>query len=50
MIGGPHIQALRDALRTEHEEWIAEVQQWADEAATKATLSASAAARTTSRS
>jgi hypothetical protein len=35
MIDDPHIQALRDALRTEHEEWIAEVQQWADEAAAK---------------
>jgi hypothetical protein len=35
MIDDPHIQALRDALRTEHEGWIAEVQQWADEAASK---------------
>jgi hypothetical protein len=35
MIDDPHIQALRDALRTEHEEWIAEVQQWADEAGAK---------------
>ena len=28
----PHIQALRDALRADHEAWIAEVQQWADDA------------------
>jgi hypothetical protein len=35
MIDDPHIQALRDALRAEHEGWIAEVQQWADEAASK---------------
>jgi hypothetical protein len=28
----PHIQLLRDALRAEHEAWIAEVQQWADNA------------------
>jgi hypothetical protein len=24
----PHVQALRDALRADHEAWIAEVQQW----------------------
>jgi len=29
----PHIQSLRDALKAEHEARIAEVQQWADEAA-----------------
>ncbi|MDI5939406.1 hypothetical protein ACVMYR_03295 [Micromonospora sp. PTRAS2] len=29
----PHVQALNDALRSEHEGWIAEVQRWADEAA-----------------
>ena len=29
----PQIQALRDLLRTDHEAWIAEIQQWADEAA-----------------
>lgn len=29
----PHIQALRSALVAEHEERIAEVQGWADEAA-----------------
>lgn len=28
----PHIQALRDLLIAEHEERIAEVQRWADEA------------------
>ena len=28
----PHVQALQDALRADHEAWIAEVQQWADEA------------------
>jgi hypothetical protein len=28
----PHIQLLRDLLRTEHEARIAELQQWADEA------------------
>jgi hypothetical protein len=28
----PHAQALRELLRTDHEAWIAEVQQWADEA------------------
>ncbi len=28
----PHVQALRDALRADHEAWIAEVQQWADAA------------------
>ena len=29
----PHVQALRDLLVAEHEERIAEVQRWADEAA-----------------
>ncbi len=29
----PHIQALRDLLRADHEAWIAEIQTWADEAA-----------------
>jgi hypothetical protein len=29
----PHIEALRNALVAEHEERIAEVQAWADEAA-----------------
>ncbi len=33
MSGDPHVQALRDALRADHEAWIAEVQQWADDAA-----------------
>jgi len=28
----PHVQTLRELLRTDHEAWIAEVQQWADEA------------------
>lgn len=28
-----HVQALRDALRADHEAWIAEVQRWADDAA-----------------
>jgi hypothetical protein len=28
----PHVQALRDALVAEHQDRIAEVQQWADEA------------------
>jgi len=28
-----HVRALRDLLRTDHEEWIAEVQGWADAAA-----------------
>lgn len=28
----PHVQALRDLLVAEHEERIAEVQRWADEA------------------
>jgi len=28
----PHVQALRDALKAEHEARIAEVQAWADEA------------------
>jgi hypothetical protein len=28
----PHMQALRDQLRADHEAWIAEVQQWADDA------------------
>ena len=27
-----HVQALRDALRADHEAWIAEVQRWADDA------------------
>jgi hypothetical protein len=27
-----HVQALRNALRADHEAWIAEVQQWADDA------------------
>jgi len=31
----PHIQALRDALVAEHTERIAEVQRWADEAASR---------------
>ncbi|MFD0973450.1 hypothetical protein [Plantactinospora endophytica] len=31
----PHIQALRDLLVAEHEERIAEVQRWADEAAAR---------------
>jgi hypothetical protein len=29
----PHVQALRELLRADHEAWIAEVQQWADDAA-----------------
>lgn len=29
----PHVEALRELLRAEHEGWIAEVQQWANEAA-----------------
>jgi hypothetical protein len=29
----PHVRALRDALRAEHEAWIAEVQRWVDDAA-----------------
>jgi hypothetical protein len=29
----PHIQALQDLLRADHEAWIAEVQSWADRAA-----------------
>jgi hypothetical protein len=33
-----HIQALRDALVAEHEERIAEVQGWADEAAARGDL------------
>ncbi|HKT03150.1 MAG TPA: hypothetical protein VJT31_26780 [Rugosimonospora sp.] len=28
----PQVQALQDLLRADHEAWIAEVQQWADEA------------------
>ena len=28
----PQVQALRELLRADHEAWIAEVQQWADEA------------------
>lgn len=28
----PHVLALRELLRANHEAWIAEVQQWADEA------------------
>jgi hypothetical protein len=28
----PHVRVLRDALRADHEAWIAEVQQWADDA------------------
>jgi hypothetical protein len=28
----PHIRALEDALRADHEAWIAEVQRWADDA------------------
>jgi hypothetical protein len=31
----PHIQVLRRALVTEHEERIAEIQRWADEAAAR---------------
>ncbi len=31
----PYVQALHDALRSEHEDWIAEVQRWADEAAAR---------------
>jgi hypothetical protein len=27
-----HIRVLNDLLRTEHEQWIAEVQRWADDA------------------
>lgn len=29
----PQVQTLRDLLRSDHEAWIAEVQQWADDAA-----------------
>ena len=29
----PQVRALQEALRTEHEEWIAEIQRWADRAA-----------------
>lgn len=29
----PQVQALRDLLRADHEAWIAEVQDWADQAA-----------------
>jgi hypothetical protein len=28
-----HVQALHDLLRTDHEDWIAEIQGWADAAA-----------------
>ena len=28
----PQIRALRELLRADHEAWIAEVQQWADDA------------------
>lgn len=28
----PHLQALHDHVRAEHEAWIAEVQSWADSA------------------
>jgi hypothetical protein len=28
----PHVRALRELLRADHERWIAEVQQWADDA------------------
>jgi hypothetical protein len=28
----PHVRALQEALRADHEAWIAEVQQWADDA------------------
>jgi hypothetical protein len=28
----PHVQALEELLRADHEAWIAEVQGWADEA------------------
>jgi hypothetical protein len=28
----PHVQALRDLLLADHEAWIAEVQEWADDA------------------
>ncbi len=28
----PQVQALRELLRADHEAWIAEVRQWADEA------------------
>jgi hypothetical protein len=31
----PHIQALRSALVAEHEDRIAEIQSWADEAAAR---------------
>lgn len=29
----PQIQVLRDLMRSDHEEWIAEIQRWADKAA-----------------
>jgi hypothetical protein len=28
----PQVQALRELLRADHEAWIAEIQQWADDA------------------
>ena len=28
----PHVRALQELLRTDHEAWIAEVQQWANDA------------------
>ncbi|MEV4758135.1 hypothetical protein AB0J86_23870 [Micromonospora sp. NPDC049559] len=31
----PHVQALRDLLVAEHEERIAEIQRWADEAGSR---------------
>jgi hypothetical protein len=34
-IADPHIEALRNALVAEHEERIAEIQGWADEAAAR---------------
>jgi hypothetical protein len=35
MTPDPHIQVLRHALVAEHEERIAEIQHWADEAAAR---------------
>ena len=39
----PHVQALRDLLRTDHEAWIAEVQRWTDEAGAAGDMRGSAA-------
>lgn len=30
-----HIRVLQEALRSDHEAWIAEIQHWADEAAAR---------------